>query len=570
MKNQKSFTLIEVLIGIALMLIVFLGIFGAYQLGLKVIGISRNKIIATAIANQEIEKIRNLSYESIGIQGGFPDGILQSNITAIRNNVEFNIERRIDYVVDSTDGIASPEDECPNDYKKVEIKISWSGQSPGELKLSTDFAPKNLSQECAEAGGILSVSVFNAYGEMVDFPLIEVFNPSTGSLVDSYTPSDGKHDFPLAADTYKVVVSKTGYSSERTYGIEEITTPENPHPIVLNGQLTETSFSIDKVSSFSVETLSPWGMDYFSDSFLDSNKISEFSDVVIGESEVKLATADGGYKDSGYLVSTVIEPATLINWQEFSFSDSEPAGTQILYRVFYFDGENWVLIPDADLPDNSAGFGASPVNLSGLDIITYSQLKIKANFSTTDPATSPVLYDWQVSWKSSEATLIANINFHLQGAKIIGKNGAEQPVYKYSQDHTSSSAGRIAISNLEWDSYTFSVNSATGLDLENINPSPQPIGLAPDVSLEVALYLESQNSLLIAVQDIDTTDPIFSAEVKLDGKVQYTNEDGQTYFIPLEIATYNLEISAPGYSDSSSTVSVSGDEIKIINLQQLE
>ena len=64
-KSQKSnvrngFTLVEVLVGTFLILIVFLGIFGAYQLGLRVVGQSRNQIVATAIANQEIENIRNL------------------------------------------------------------------------------------------------------------------------------------------------------------------------------------------------------------------------------------------------------------------------------------------------------------------------------------------------------------------------------------------------------------------------------------------------------------------------------------------------------------------------------
>jgi type II secretory pathway component PulJ len=46
LRIKKGFTFIDVLVGIALMLIVFLGIFGAYQLGLKVVGQSKNKIMA--------------------------------------------------------------------------------------------------------------------------------------------------------------------------------------------------------------------------------------------------------------------------------------------------------------------------------------------------------------------------------------------------------------------------------------------------------------------------------------------------------------------------------------------
>ena len=57
--TKKGFTLIEVLVGSFLMLIVFLGIVGAYRLGIKLVSLSKNKVTATAIAGGQIEKIRN-------------------------------------------------------------------------------------------------------------------------------------------------------------------------------------------------------------------------------------------------------------------------------------------------------------------------------------------------------------------------------------------------------------------------------------------------------------------------------------------------------------------------------
>ena len=62
----KGFTFIDVLVGTALMLIIFLGISGAYQLGLKVVSQSKARISATALANQRVEEIRNLSYKEVG------------------------------------------------------------------------------------------------------------------------------------------------------------------------------------------------------------------------------------------------------------------------------------------------------------------------------------------------------------------------------------------------------------------------------------------------------------------------------------------------------------------------
>ncbi len=432
--SRKGFTLIEVLVGTFLFLIVFLGIFLAYQLGLKVVSQSKNRITATAIVNGELEKIRNLAYESVGVEGGFPDGILQSSKTTFLNGVDYTIETRVDYVVDSADGISSPEDECPNDYKRVAVKVSWSEIFAGEVQLVTDVSPETLAQECAEIGGILSISVFDAYGIMVPWPLIEIRNPATDEVIKSASPVEGSHFFLLVPDNYKVVISKTNYSGSRTYGIEEVAIPEKPHILALEGGLTEISFSIDKLSSITVET----------------------------------------------------------------------RGTQ--------------------------GAGYPPIH---------------------------------------------NVTFNLTGAKTIGLDSDEEPVYKYSQNHTTSPPGQVDIPNLEWDSYTFSVSEAAGLDLVAIesplgNEIEQPFGLPPDTHQNVRLVLSAENSLLATVQDIDTGEPIFSAEVILDSNTQYTDENGQTYFIPLEVSNYSIQVQASGYCSYSGSVFVEGDTSKIINLQRIE
>ena len=577
MKSSKALTLIDVLIGIALTLVIFLGIFGLFQLALKVIGQSQARITATAIANQEIEKIRNLPYEDIGVQGGFPDGVLPSVTTTVSGGREYTIETRVDFVVDPDDGVASPEDECPNDYKRVKVKVSWQGKFGGEVEISTDVSPPSLAQECGTSGGILSVSVFDAYGVMVPFPSIEVRDPSTDALIKTAAPAEGHHYFSLPTSTYKVVVTKNGFSTERTYGTDEIATPQKPHPIVLDKQTTEISFSIDELSSFSVDTVCGWGVDRFSDSFDNEAKISESSNVVVEQGKATLATTTSGYFSSGYLISTSSSPTDILSWDEFSWTDSEPQNSDLKYQIYYASGSNWYLIPDSDLPGNSTGFDTSPVDLSGLSTTTYSELKLKANFSTSDPSTTSELYDWQLSWISSQTTSIGNVQFLLQGTKIIGTDADENPVYKYSQTHVSDNNGHVDIPDLEWDSYTFSVSPSEGLDLVNTDPSPQPISLPPDNALKhVTLYLEAENSLLVTVENSDTLEPIFSATVRLFNTglgydvSQYTDQKGETLFIPLQSAVYNLEVQAPGYSSTSLTVGVTGDTTKTILLDQIE
>jgi len=581
MFHERGISFIDVLVGTVIVLIVFLGIFGAFQLGLRVVAQSQNKISATVIANQWVEKIRNLPYGSIGTQGAvlpFVEGVLDSATTTFLNGTGYAVEIGVKYISDSADGTGA-EDSCDLDYKRTEVKVSWSGRLTGEVKLVTDVAPKDKLQEIAsctaQPGGLLSISVFDAFGVMVSSPLIEVFDLEAEDLIDSYTPSSGRHDFPLVAANYKVVVSKAGYSMDRSYGTEEVATPEKPHPLVLEGEITETSFSIDRVSTFSIDTLSPWGRDYFSDSFQDDSQVSQSSSLVIGGGEVRLATNTEGYLSSGFLDSIGIQPASLSSWEELAFTDVEPLATELKYQLHYASGTEWYIIPEEDLAGNLAGFDISPVDLSGLSAF-YSRLKIKGLFSSTDTTSTPALEDWQVSWITSQATPISNVTFSLRGDKVIGTDEEEEPVYKYSANPTSNSSGHIDISSLEWDAYVFSSNPASNLDLIETDPAPQPINLNPDTTISVDLFFQAENSLLLTVQDKDILVPIFSASTTLSNagleyqENQLTDETGQTHFIPLIAATYSLDIEAPGYLSTSTSVWVSGDVTESLKLEKVE
>ncbi len=269
---KKGFTLVEVLVGTALILIIFVGIFGAYQLGLKVIGQSKARAIATALGNQQIERVRNLPYEKVGVAGGYPSGDIPAVQSTTTNNIEYTIETRVDYIDDEFDGLAPNDDcpdecdetKCPNDYKKIRVKVSWPGKFGGEVKFNTIVVPRDIYQECGETGGVLLISAFNAKGEAVEFPYFEVENLDTG-LIKTAHPEQGEYRFvlPEGIDVYKIKITKDGYSSEQTYGSGDVYNgqvintpiPERSHAKVLEGQLSEVSFCIDKLSKFLIKTL---------------------------------------------------------------------------------------------------------------------------------------------------------------------------------------------------------------------------------------------------------------------------------------------------------------------------
>ncbi len=581
MKKQKGFTLVETLVGVGVLMIIIIGLYGAFQLGLKVVAQSKARITATALANQKIEIAKNLPYSQVGTVSGIPSGSITETENITRNGVEYTVKTTVGYVDDEFDGTA-PADVLPNDYKIVRVKVTWPGFLGGELNLVTNVTPQGL--ETSEGGGNLLISVFDALGAAIPQANINIVNDETDPVisVNYQTNNDGQYlvaGAPSSTAAYQITITKSNYSTDKTYGTEEVINPEKPHTTVIEGRLTEISFSIDQESTFNIRTLSPWGSDSFNDSFADASNISESSDILIDQGQVTLATTTAStteYLTSGYLTSDVILPANIDTWDEFSWTDTEPEDTDIKYQIYYFNDPDWVLIPDGDLSNNSTGLDSSPIDLNSLATTTYDRIMIKGNLSTTNTSTSPTLFDWHVAWITGETTPIGNVTFNLEGNKIIGTDAQEDPVYKYSEGHTSDGNGQITINGLEWDSYNFTIDGSENLDLRSTDPASDPIGenidLLPNANQDIDLFLEAENSLLVTLLDIETSEAIFSGEVRLHNaglsydQTQFTDANGKTLFIPLETATYNIEIDIDGYETYSNTINISGDEASVINL----
>lgn len=577
---KKSFTLVDTLIGVFLLILIFVGIYGGYRLMLKTLNQARIRTVATYLCTEKIEEFRNLSYEKIGTEGGYPSGDIPQTETKVSNGVTFTIRNKVDYVADEADGLTSPDDNCPNDYKKVTVTVSWGEKASQKVSLSTIVSPENEVQECEETGGILWVNVFDASGQLLDGVSINIKDINSALEKECTTSSTERCYIILPpsgdnSENYKITVSKSGYSSEETFKIgdtynsQTIVTPQKPNATIFENEVTKESFSIDKLSSLSIKTMSSRGKEEFLDDFSDASKISDYSQVDISGEEVTLSKTGGNYYDSGYLVSETISPLSLYSWGEFSFLDSRPENTNITYQILYENNGNWEPIPDTDLPENEEGFTQSPVDLSSLDTSQYSQIRLKGTLSTSDVSVTPSLSEWKLSYYTKEPHSIGNTSFHIRGDKIVGKDANDDPIYKYEKDLVSDDAGNITISSLEWDNYYFSENGATGMNLVEVSPS-QPVSLSPDTTQSVTLYFESQNSLLVTVKDSDTLDPILDASVRLYNgdydRTYRTDSKGQAYFAPLDNDTYNLEVTAEGYESYSGQISVLGETTQEINL----
>jgi prepilin-type N-terminal cleavage/methylation domain-containing protein len=176
--NKLGFTLIETLISIAIIVIVFGGIYSGFVGIQKILTFIRVKGIMTNLANEQFEVVRNLPYQNIGTVSGIPAGIIPQVQTVNRDGKDFSVETTIRSVDEPFDGIfnGTPKDLSPADMKIIELNISCvsCNKSVSPISFTTKVSPKNL--ETASTNGALVVRVFDSSGLPVSGANVNIIN----------------------------------------------------------------------------------------------------------------------------------------------------------------------------------------------------------------------------------------------------------------------------------------------------------------------------------------------------------------------------------------------------------
>jgi len=258
---KKGFTLIDVLVGSALLLIIVVGFFTTFQLLFKLLYKSQCKTIALGLANQQVETIRNLNYQDIGVLGGAPAGELSPTTTRELDGRIFNIATDIFYVDDPYDELA-PDDDLPADYKKARIEVSWQEhqQAASSLVQIANFSPPNLESEVS--GGTLTIFVNDREsGEVVSGAQAEITNNQVEPTVYLTTAANengwlSRPGLP-PSDAYEIKIYKTGYDEHRTYSASASLDPEPEysHGQVSEGARTIRYFLISQLSDLKIKTV---------------------------------------------------------------------------------------------------------------------------------------------------------------------------------------------------------------------------------------------------------------------------------------------------------------------------
>lgn len=256
-------TLLETVLGVAIITIVVFSIYRGYIVLLDVFLNTRLTVTATDLANKHLEFIRNIPFGEVGIVGGIPHGIIAATTTVTRENMAFDIGTAIRNIDDPFDGTigGNPNDPSPADYKLIELSIiCTSCPSPVHIFHFTGrVAPKGLETE--STNGALFVRAIDASGNPVAGANVHVVNSMVNPAVDitDTTDMDGYLrivDVPPAIISYQITVSKSGYSTDRTYTANgQNPNPKKPHATVALQTVTQASFAIDRTSTLNVSSV---------------------------------------------------------------------------------------------------------------------------------------------------------------------------------------------------------------------------------------------------------------------------------------------------------------------------
>jgi hypothetical protein len=262
-KLKKAFTLIEAVTVLFIFSVIVLTFYSVTTLGINYIRESKSRLGAVSLANEKMEILRNLDYNSVGIVGGIPSGTIPAIEDVSAEGRTYRVKTFVKYVDDPFDGI-SPTD---LDFKVAKITVSWMGPKgkTSSVSLTGRFVPPGMEQNVS-GGGVLSVNIMGSNGIGVPQALVRVTNSAISPSVDVSAMTDDTGNLMLpgakqSIENYYITVTKEGYESVNTIDPSTVTYSVTDTPAsVVGGMMNVKSIVQDKLSDLKISAIDPLGV----------------------------------------------------------------------------------------------------------------------------------------------------------------------------------------------------------------------------------------------------------------------------------------------------------------------
>jgi Tfp pilus assembly protein PilV len=229
LREQDGFLLIEVIVSTLLVALIVVGTFTAFDAGQRITADQRAKAQATAIAQQDEERLRSLGTSALSSLSETREVTVQ--------NTKYTVISKSQFVSDTAGTPSCSTAGASADYYETTSEVSWPfiGKHPKIVETGLVAPP---------AGGELSVLIEDGRGGKTSGMTVTGTGPS--SFTDT-TEANGCVIFgPLEEGTYKVTTSQAGYVGRNG----ESEPPESERSVSVTGQTTTNkTFEFSKAGS---------------------------------------------------------------------------------------------------------------------------------------------------------------------------------------------------------------------------------------------------------------------------------------------------------------------------------
>ena len=527
---------------------------------------------ATTAIEQEIESVRNLPYDSVGIVSGIPSGVIPATQSVSVGGYGFLLQTTIRNIDDPFDGTLGgiPNDTAPADYKLVSIQATCPlCVNSISVSITTTVAPKNL--ESATQNGSLFVYALNANGVGVQGAQVHLVNTSVTPSIDLSDTTNASGvlalvGVPTSTQGYSVVVTKPGYSTDQTYPLGGAGNPNpvKPNATVAAQTVTALSFSIDKLSSLSVSAVDDRCVAVPSDTF------SMAGSKLIGTPNVLKFSTSSTMDASGTQTIQNLE------WDTYTLNVSdisrELAGTIPLDPITINPNSTqtfkFILVPSADpallatITDTATGNGITDAKVTltepGVSRIlttgqdTVSQTDWSGNHyssqsggvDTTTPGTMTLLANASSSYSTTTTEWLISSTIDLGGASSTLYSIAWNPTSEPVQTGPQSAIFQVA-GNTDQATWNFIGPDGTSGSYFTSSSSSLPASLSGDRYIRYKVYMSTQDQHY--TPSITKVSFTFSADCVPPAQVLFTS---------LPLGSYTLDVTAPNYFENSTTISI--------------
>lgn len=581
-KCRRGTSLIDLLIAMAIIALLFGGVYLVYysvEASIANVGV---RSAATAVIANEIEMIRNLPYANVGTVSGIPSGVIPQTQTVTYSNYSFTLQTTVLNIDDPFDN--SPSSTPVADYKLVDITASCPlCQNFAPLEITTTVASRNLT--AGTPYGSIFVNVINADGIGVPEATVQVVNAAVTPSVDviDTTNASGVLELigvPTSTQGYQVFASKPGFTSAQTYptGGAGNPNPIQPNITVASETVSAVTLAIDAASTITISATndtclpitnipvsiqgtnligtSPNVYAFATTSITNASGMLTFTDVPWDTYSLALGTtsediagttpftpltiAPSSTQNLQYILSPAADPSLLVTVQDASTS----AGVSNANVALTANGFSQALTTDqATLSQSDWSSGQYASQNGGLDPSTPGELMLLINASSTYST-------------STIGSLISN-TFDVGGTSSTFNGILWSPLSEPSSTGPGSLEFQVA-GNTDDATWNFIGPDGTP-NTYFTSPGSLPSSLAGDRYFRYQVFMSTQ--------DPSTTPTLNSFSINFTANCV---PPAQVLFTGLARGNYTLDVTAPNYAENSTTISVgNGAQSSTIMLTEL-